>query len=224
MQLSVGPCERQHVLGLCLLNLATFPPTIKPGGGLRVPGATLASDWYAMQRRLAVNHVLVATQPDGGVVGSVEIHTAAYLKSQAPELTPAQASQLQPYLASMAVRPNLRGRGLGRRLVDAALAEAAVGAGPGEAVLLRVEADNSAAVALYRGAGFDVVSAPGCQIILMRKRLLETSGRGGRVARAAAGGAPAAGQPPSARASWLDAPPEPPGQVSGDGVGPSGPT
>ena len=85
------------------------------------------------------------------IIGSVEIHTAGFLRKSA-NLTDAQAAGLQPYLASMAVRSEQRGRGVGRQLVDAAVAELA--GGPDRRLLLQVERDNAPAVRLYRSAGF----------------------------------------------------------------------
>ena len=58
-------------------------------------------------------------------------------------------------LANLAVRRDRRGAGLGRRLLDHALAEArAVGA---ETMFLEVRASNTAARALYASAGFAAV-------------------------------------------------------------------
>lgn len=54
---------------------------------------------------------------------------------------------------TIAVAPAYRGRGLGRRLLDALVVEA-VSSGA-EALLLEVRADNEAALALYAGAGFE---------------------------------------------------------------------
>jgi [ribosomal protein S18]-alanine N-acetyltransferase len=55
-------------------------------------------------------------------------------------------------ILSIAVRPAARGRGQGRALVEAAVA-AAAGQGA-ETMFLEVAADNIAALALYRAAGF----------------------------------------------------------------------
>lgn len=194
MQPTISPATRAQLLSVCLLNLATFPPE---SGGLRLPGSALARTWWSMQQRHSQNSISVATSA-GEVVGSVEVHTAAYLRSRAPELTPAQAAQLQPELVSLAVREEMRGSGIGRRLVEAAIAEASAGAGPGECMLLRVEAANAVALRLYSSCGFAVVSAPGCQIQLMRRRLGQRDERPVAVAVAAV--------PPAApeRASWLD--------------------
>ena len=48
-------------------------------------------------------------------------HLPQYQQKQAKGLyTPEQLAKLQPYLASLAVREDMRGRGIGRKLVEAA--------------------------------------------------------------------------------------------------------
>ena len=127
-----------------------------------------------------LNHVFVALDAKR-VVGSVEVHTPAYLLSEAPMLTPEQADKLQPYLASLAVRDDKRGRGIGQALVQAAVDEARAAGRPGAYMLLQVEASNVAAVSLYERCGFQTISAPGCQIAVMRQRLGDAAGSGGAV-------------------------------------------
>jgi len=56
------------------------------------------------------------------------------------------------HVLSIAVDPAARRQGLGRRLLDALIADCG-----GGAALLELRADNAAAWALYRGAGFRVV-------------------------------------------------------------------
>jgi ribosomal-protein-alanine N-acetyltransferase len=56
---------------------------------------------------------------------------------------------------TLAVAPASRRRGLGRALVDGAVAGA--GASGAEAIFLEVAADNAAALALYNAAGFERV-------------------------------------------------------------------
>lgn len=58
-------------------------------------------------------------------------------------------------ILTLAVRPAARGRGLGARLVQAAMTEAARRGA--DALFLEVAADNAAALALYRRAGFEPV-------------------------------------------------------------------
>jgi ribosomal-protein-alanine N-acetyltransferase len=55
---------------------------------------------------------------------------------------------------TLAVRPELRRRGAGRALLEAAMQTSAPVAG---AMLLEVAADNPSAIALYRQAGFEAV-------------------------------------------------------------------
>ena len=66
-----------------------------------------------------------------------------------------RALGLEAEVLTLAVAPEARRRGLGRSLVEAALAAAA--AGGAEALFLEVAADNAAALALYEGAGFERV-------------------------------------------------------------------
>ena len=176
--ITISRCSKSHVLGLCLLNAAVFPPAGKvegqPMAKWRMPGYILGNSRQLL-KRMEYNHIMVATK--GGlfnkVVGSVEIHTAEYLRAQGDKLTEEQASLLQPYLCSMAVREDVRGRGVGRALVEAAVEAAAATATPGQNLLLQVQANNTAAVALYEACGFTTISHPWCQMALMRRRLRE---------------------------------------------------
>ncbi|UYM03832.1 ribosomal protein S18-alanine N-acetyltransferase [Solicola gregarius] len=56
-------------------------------------------------------------------------------------------------LQRVAVRPDRRGRGYGRRLLDEAMRVATLGGA--DRILLEVAADNGPAIALYRAAGFE---------------------------------------------------------------------
>ena len=146
--------SRAHTLGIALLRRSAFPSDESR------PFATLR-EWWALRSRLPDNLVLVATTKAPWrpwrllrrkrIIGTVEIHTAGFLRKEA-NLTEAQAARLQPYLASMAVRSEQRGRGVGRQLVDAAVE--ALRRGPDRRLLLQVERDNAPAVRLYRSAGF----------------------------------------------------------------------
>lgn len=161
----VQPCTRTTALGLCLLNLATFPSDMPRWR--RLPG-----DWVALQRRLAINHVLVATSESGNVVGSVEVHTPQYQQQQAKgAYTPEQLAKLQPYLASLAVREDMRGRGIARELIAAAVEAVRSSDYAGTHMILGVADNNTAAVRLYESCEFETVSAAGCEIRLMRRRL-----------------------------------------------------
>ena len=134
---------RSNALGLCLLNRATFPSDVPRW-------RDLPRSWLSLQQRLRVNHVLVATTQNGKVVGSVEVHTPQYQQKQAKGLyTPEQLAKLQPYLASLAVREDMRGRGIGRKLVEAAVEAVRSSSYTGKYMLLGVEENNTAAVQLY---------------------------------------------------------------------------
>lgn len=194
---TIQRCSRFHTLGLLLLNHATFPPPEQqqqPSFFTRIPGVRLARDMWALQCRLHVNHVMVATR-GRAVVGSVEIHSPEYLRSRGGTFTDEQAAKLQPYLCSMAVRESERGRGLGRMLVEAVVQEAATTAPPGQWLLLQVEANNEPALKLYETCGFRRLSDARCQIHLMRRRL---------GAEPPSPSPPAAPPTTTARASWLD--------------------
>ena len=67
---------RRKAFGLCLLNRATFPSDVPRW-------RELPRSWFSLQRRLRVNHVLVATTQNGKVVGSIEVHTPQYQQKQA---------------------------------------------------------------------------------------------------------------------------------------------
>jgi ribosomal protein S18 acetylase RimI-like enzyme len=166
--IGVQKCGRAHVLGLCILNLATFPPTEKP------VWRELPFSWWSLQRRLHLNHVLVAQTEDGKVIGSVEVHSAPYQQLMANgAYTPEQLDLLQPYLASLAVRKDMRGRGIGRALVEAAVEEVMASSDTAEHILLGVEANNTEAVRLYESCDFKRLSANGCQIHVMRRSLMQ---------------------------------------------------
>lgn len=78
---------------------------------------------------------------------------------------------------TLAVAPTAQGRGLGRALLAELLAEA--GRRRCREVFLEVRADNAAALALYRGAGFDRVDVrrgyysgrPPVDALVLRRRL-----------------------------------------------------
>ena len=159
----IRTASRSKALGLCLLNLAVFPPDVSRW-------RQLPRLWFSLQRRLSLNHVLVATQ-NGKVVGSIEVHTPQYQQKRSKGVyTPEQLSKLQPYLASLAVREDVRGRGIGRQLVEAAV-EAVRSSSYTGYMLLGVAENNTAAVRLYEGCDFVSVSPPGCEVRLMRRRV-----------------------------------------------------
>jgi ribosomal-protein-alanine N-acetyltransferase len=85
------------------------------------------------------------------------------------------AARDQGEIQTIGVRPDHQGRGLGRRLLDALLAEARQ-RGCHE-VFLEVRTENQAAIALYERAGFEVTSrrrdyyGPGADALTMCRRL-----------------------------------------------------
>jgi ribosomal protein S18 acetylase RimI-like enzyme len=165
MRIQTKTAGRSKALGLCLLNRATFPSDVPRW-------RDLPRSWFSLQRRLCVNHVLVATTQKDKVVGSVEVHTPQYQQKQAKGVyTPDQLAKLQPYLASLAVREDMRGRGIGRKLVEAAVEAVRSSSYAGKYMLLGVEDNNTAAVRLYENCGFVTLSEPGCQVRLMRRQL-----------------------------------------------------
>ena len=73
------------------------------------------------------------------------------------------------HLGRLIVAPALRGAGLGRLLCEQ-LIEAAVAATLAAAVTLRVYKDNQAAMALYRGLGFEEVPGESTEEVLFMRR------------------------------------------------------
>ena len=140
----IRACRRRDVLGLLLLQYATIPSSsVGPLG--------LAREYFSLQQRLEVNHVVVASDTSGLIVGSVEVHSVQYLRKQAGNAySSAQAALLQPYLCSMQVREHWRRQGIGRALVLRALKDARAAAPPGSSIFLNVEASNVGAINMYR--------------------------------------------------------------------------
>lgn len=83
---------------------------------------------------------VVATDPDGGVLGYAGL----------------AGSGAEADVQTIAVAPAAQGTGLGRLLLDALVDRAAQQGAT--SVLLEVRADNIAAIALYRRAGFERIS------------------------------------------------------------------
>jgi ribosomal-protein-alanine N-acetyltransferase len=84
---------------------------------------------------------LVATRSDGAVVGYV-----------VGDVTPNFGRDIG-HVKDLAVHPDERGRGLGRRLLERGLAVLAVGGAT--VVKLEVREDNEPAISLYRDVGFE---------------------------------------------------------------------
>lgn len=94
---------------------------------------------------------------DDTVVGFVEMFTAPYLASTLPVGTPVHiANRLKPFIASLAVHEDARGRGIGEALVRAC-EDAAVASGQ-RSVQIQVECGNEVALRLYARLGYRVVN------------------------------------------------------------------
>ena len=113
--------------------------------------------WSELARVPDSRHYLVALDAGGRVVGY------AGLSALPPEAD----------IQTLAVAPSGQGRGLGSRLLDALLAEAARRGAT--TVMLEVRADNEAALHLYGRRGFVPVArrrdyyAPGVDAVVMRR-------------------------------------------------------
>ena len=83
-------------------------------------------------------------------------------------------------IMTVAVAPRARGRGLGRQLLEV-LEQRALDRGAGH-VMLEVRADNAAAIGLYEGAGYAVISTrrryyqPGDVDALVMRKTLQQNG------------------------------------------------
>jgi ribosomal protein S18 acetylase RimI-like enzyme len=111
-------------------SLASPAPPPRPGSAFLVP-------------QIRPEDVLVAVVDDE-VAGYVQLGPA----------TPVDSNRHVLMIRGLAVDPARRGRGIGRRLVDAAVREAA--ARGARRLTLRVLEPNAAARALYEAAGFVV--------------------------------------------------------------------
>ena len=113
--------------------------------------------WSELARVPDSRHYLVALDAGGRVVGY------AGLSALPPEAD----------IRTLAVAPSGQGRGLGSRLLDALLAEAARRGAT--TVMLEVRADNEAALALYGRRGFEPIArrrdyyAPGVDAVIMKR-------------------------------------------------------
>jgi ribosomal-protein-alanine N-acetyltransferase len=113
--------------------------------------------WSELARVPDSRHYLVALDAGGRVVGY------AGLSALPPEAD----------IQTLAVAPSGQGRGLGSRLLDALLAEAARRGAT--TVLLEVRADNEAALHLYGRRGFVPIArrrdyyAPGVDAVVMKR-------------------------------------------------------
>jgi GNAT superfamily N-acetyltransferase len=110
---------------------------------------SLAVTEKGVTRGLATSHVLVARDPDGGVVGTLRLATR---KPWAIDLAYFTAVPRPLYLVDMAVEPAAQGRGLGRRLLAAADAHARTL--PAQAIRLDAYDTDAGAGAFYARCGF----------------------------------------------------------------------
>ena len=104
--------------------------------------------------RLGSSLTLVAEQPDGALVGSVEVFTPEFLEGKAVRFWNASLP-LESYVSALAVERGSRRTGVASSLMDE-VERRAWDAGEG-VVSLQVDAKNTAAARLYRGLGYEVV-------------------------------------------------------------------
>jgi ribosomal-protein-alanine N-acetyltransferase len=102
---------------------------------------------------LAALHAVCFPQPwDAAAISALLVAPGAFAYAHEDGFILARAAGGEAEILTLAVIPPARGRGLGRGLLQAAIARARdLGA---EAMLLEVGTDNPAALALYAGLGF----------------------------------------------------------------------
>ncbi len=118
-------------------------------GAKSLPDVVPATDAGAM----AALHALCFPDAwDAAAIASLLATPGAFAFSSHDGFVLARAAGGEAEILTLAVAPPARGRGLGRALLQAAIAKAkALGA---ETLFLEVGADNPAALALYAGLGF----------------------------------------------------------------------
>ena len=142
------PSERASVGSLLC---ATFAPDSNP-----LSRAAIIGEHVLGLRERHANHVLVAVcAPDESVIGFVECYTREFLASAGAESYPERVRSLQsPYVASLAVRREMRRTGVGTALM-LAVEERIRQSDPGALqVVLEVEEGDGAAIGLYEGLGY----------------------------------------------------------------------
>lgn len=102
---------------------------------------------------LAALHATCFSQPwDAAAISALLVTPGTYAYAHDDGFVLARAAAGEAEILTLAVTPAARGRGLGRRLLQAAIKKAhEMGAG---AMFLEVGVDNPAALALYAGLGF----------------------------------------------------------------------
>jgi ribosomal protein S18 acetylase RimI-like enzyme len=136
VSVATRPARPDDEARLTRIDRATWSPLTSPAP---VPG----DGWTFFSAGTSPEEVLVAEV--GGAV-------AGYVKLGHP--TPLDASRHVLMINGLAVDPELQGRGVGRALLEAALAEARRRGA--RKLSLRVLGDNERARALYERAGFEV--------------------------------------------------------------------
>ncbi|WP_419896047.1 GNAT family N-acetyltransferase [Roseomonas sp. USHLN139] len=195
--LIAGQVLQQALFGPLPVTTAPPPPAIVAAGpqhlaGMRmlfneiVAGSTAVyadlpesaeqrAAWLA-QRQAAGHPVLVAEAADGGVLGFASF----------TDFRPCFAGFRHTAEHSVHLRPEARGQGLGRRLLEALLAEAR--AQGRHAMMASIDSGNAASLALHARLGFrEVGRLPqvGCKfgrwldLVLMQKLLDERPAPGG---------------------------------------------
>ncbi|GBF95797.1 hypothetical protein Rsub_08233 [Raphidocelis subcapitata] len=102
---------------------------------------------------------LVAVDAGGAVVGCIDVRVPQAATGLPASGVP-QGEARGAYILNVVVDVPVRGRGVGRRLMRAAMARA-VRVWGAERLFTHVEADNDVASALYRGCGFEQHSGSG---------------------------------------------------------------
>ena len=155
--LTVRPLAASDFLSAAQLLRRTFAQDANPVSGM----AIVAEHVMTLKERSTANLQLVAFDDDesgsGNPIGFVEVYTPEFLLSSlARPYPPEMRKKLKPYVASLAVEPSARRRGVGRALMREV--EARIADGPPPHVLsLEVEVENSAATRLYEDMGYRLV-------------------------------------------------------------------
>ena len=147
----VRPLAQDDILPVARLLRDAFAPKSNPVSGL----AIVAEHVLGLRERRATNVLLVAAEATTGeVIGSVECFTPTFLASQLGDGYPDRVRLLlKPYLASLAVKPTARRRGVASALV-VAVEESVERGAPPHVLTLEVEENDKPAIALYTKLGY----------------------------------------------------------------------
>jgi len=138
----VGPATPADVDALADLWVALAASQRRHGSHLRA-GANRAAIRESLARAVVADNLRVARE-DGEVLGFVSFSV---------ERGDYETDAVRGTVTNVYVRPDDRGRGVGRRLLDAA--EAALRADGADVVALEAMADNERARRLYRRRGYE---------------------------------------------------------------------